>query len=94
MKDETFGAYKAFTAWAKSQHGTQIKQLCSDHSGKFTGHDFTNLLFESRGLCNISQRTTCHSITAPATVQPALVPTTPQPQAHLLAASMATQTQL
>ena len=47
MKDETFGAYKAFTAWAKSQHGTQIKQLCSDRGGKFTGHDFTNLLLRA-----------------------------------------------
>jgi len=45
-KDETFGTYKAFTAWAKTQHGTHIKRLRSDHGGEFTGCNFTSFLRE------------------------------------------------
>jgi Pol polyprotein, beta-barrel domain/GAG-pre-integrase domain len=30
MKDKAFGAYNDFVAWAKTQHGVQIKWLCSD----------------------------------------------------------------
>jgi len=43
-KDETFGAYKAFAAWAKTQHSTHIKRLRLDCGGEFTGCDFTNFL--------------------------------------------------
>ncbi len=45
-KDETFSAYKAFTAWAKTQHGAHIKRLRSDRGGEFTGRDFTSFLRE------------------------------------------------
>ena len=45
-KDETFGAYKAFAAWAKTQHGAHIKRLRSDRGGEFTGRDFTSFLRE------------------------------------------------
>src|SRR6266702_2233088 len=45
-KDETFGAYKAFMAWAKTQHGAHIKRLRSDRGGEFTGRDFTSFLQE------------------------------------------------
>jgi hypothetical protein len=30
MKDETFNAYKAFAAWAETQHSVKIKRLCMD----------------------------------------------------------------
>ena len=43
-KDETFGAYKTFAAWAKTQHGVQIKRLRSDRSGEYTGCKFSAYL--------------------------------------------------
>ena len=43
-KDEALDAYKAFVAWAKTQHNTQIKRLRSDRGGEFTGNDFTKFL--------------------------------------------------
>ena len=45
-KDETFGAYKAYTAWAKTQHGAQIKRLRSDRGGEYTSNEFTKFLQE------------------------------------------------
>ena len=45
-KDETLRAYKAYAAWAKTQHGTQIKRLRSDHGGEYTGHKFKDFLQE------------------------------------------------
>ena len=44
MKDEAFQAYKSFAAWAQTQHGMCIKQLCSDRSGEFTSNQFTAYL--------------------------------------------------
>jgi hypothetical protein len=35
-KDEAFAAYKAFVAWASTQHGANIKCFRSDHGGEFT----------------------------------------------------------
>ena len=43
-KDQTLDAYKSFVTWAKTQHGTTIKCLCSDHGGEFTGNEFTKYL--------------------------------------------------
>ena len=43
-KDKTFGAYKMFVAWAKTQHGVRIKRLQSDHGGEYTGHKFSAYL--------------------------------------------------
>ncbi len=43
-KDQTLQAYKAFAAWAKTQHGTCIKQLHSNCSGEYTGSAFTKFL--------------------------------------------------
>jgi hypothetical protein len=43
-KDETFEAYKAFAAWAKTQHGVRIKQLRSDCGGEYTGCKFSAFL--------------------------------------------------
>ena len=45
-KDKALGAYKAFAAWAKTQHGAQIKCLHSDRGGEFTGSEFTSFLKE------------------------------------------------
>ncbi len=45
-KDEAFDAYKAFAAWAQTQHGICIKQLWSDHGGEYTGDAFTCFLKE------------------------------------------------
>jgi len=43
-KDEAFWAYKSFSAWAKTQHGAQIKRLRSDRGGEFTSDQFTAYL--------------------------------------------------
>jgi transposase InsO family protein len=43
-KDETFGAYKTFAAWAKTQHGMRVKRLRSDHGGEYTGRKFSAFL--------------------------------------------------
>jgi hypothetical protein len=45
-KDETFVAYKAFAAWAKMQHGVNIRHLRSDCGGKFTSNKFDTFLKE------------------------------------------------
>ena len=45
-KDETFEAYKVFAAWAKTQHGVQIKRLRSDRGGEYTGRKFSAFLRE------------------------------------------------
>jgi hypothetical protein len=45
-KDQTFAAYKVYVAWAKTQHSAHIKQLHSDHGGKFLSSKFTNFLQE------------------------------------------------
>jgi hypothetical protein len=43
-KDETFGAYKTFAAWAKTQHGVRVKRLRSDRGGEYTGRKFSAFL--------------------------------------------------
>jgi len=45
-KDQTLQAYKAFVAWAHTQHHVSIKRLRSDRGGEFLSHDFTNFLYE------------------------------------------------
>ena len=45
-KDETLEAYKAYAAWARTQHGAHIKRLRSDRGGEYTGGDFTKFLQE------------------------------------------------
>ena len=46
MKDEALGAYKVFSTWAKTQHGTQIKHFRSDQGSEYTGNRFTDFLWE------------------------------------------------
>jgi hypothetical protein len=36
MKDKMLAAYKAYAAWLSTQYGVKIKQLHSDHGGKYT----------------------------------------------------------
>jgi GAG-pre-integrase domain/Pol polyprotein, beta-barrel domain len=55
IKDEAFGAYRDFAAWVKTQHGVQIKRLCSDQGGEYMSSVFTEF------LCN--QGTECHLTT-------------------------------
>ena len=43
-KDQALEAYKAFAAWAQTQHGAKIKLLRSDRGGEYTGQDFTKFL--------------------------------------------------
>jgi hypothetical protein len=43
-KDEAFDAYKAYAAWAQTQHSAKIKRLRSDRGGEYTGNDFTAFL--------------------------------------------------
>jgi transposase InsO family protein len=45
-KDEALEAYRAFAAWAKTQHGATIKCLCSDRGGEYTGKEFSKFLQE------------------------------------------------
>src|SRR6266702_4272133 len=45
-KDQTLSAYRAFAAWACTQHGTKIKALRSDHGGEYTSCEFTQFLQE------------------------------------------------
>ena len=45
-KDQALDAYKAFVAWAQTQHGLQIRRLRSDHRGEFTSMKFTKFLKE------------------------------------------------
>ena len=45
-KDQALNAYKAFTAWAHTQHNVKIKVLCSDHGGEYTGNKFTKFLHQ------------------------------------------------
>ena len=43
-KDQALEAYKAFAAWAQTQHSAKIKLLRSDHGSEYTGQDFTKFL--------------------------------------------------
>ena len=43
-KDQALNAYKAFVAWARTQHNAKIKVLRSDRGGEYTGHAFTDFL--------------------------------------------------
>jgi hypothetical protein len=45
-KDEALRAYKAFAAWASTQHGVRIKRLRSDRGGEFMGSKFDEFLKE------------------------------------------------
>ena len=45
-KDEALEKYKAFAAWAQTQHGVRIKHLRSDHGGEYTSGTFTQFLRE------------------------------------------------
>src|SRR5882762_4506083 len=45
-KDQTIDSYRAFAAWAHTQHGATIKHLRSDRGGEYTGRAFTKLLQE------------------------------------------------
>jgi hypothetical protein len=43
-KDQALDTYKAFAAWASTQHGAQIKRLRSNRGSKYTGAEFTKYL--------------------------------------------------
>lgn len=43
-KSDMFESYKAYKAWAKMQHDTTIKQLCSDHGGEYLSNKFNQHL--------------------------------------------------
>jgi transposase InsO family protein len=43
-KDEALDAYKAYAAWAHTQHGVRIKRLHSDRGGEYTSKEFTKFL--------------------------------------------------
>ncbi len=45
-KDETFWAYKAFAAWAFTQHGKYIQRLRLDRGGEYLSEEFSNFLRE------------------------------------------------
>jgi transposase InsO family protein len=45
-KDKALEAYRAFAAWAKTQHSATIKHLHSDRGGEYTGKEFSKFLQE------------------------------------------------
>ncbi len=58
MKDQALDAYKAFVAWAHTQHRARIKHLWSDCGGKYTGAEFTKFLKEQ----GMEHRLTTHDM--------------------------------
>ena len=44
IKDEAFESYQAYKAWMKTQHGHQIKALCSDQGGEYLASEFSDYL--------------------------------------------------
>jgi transposase InsO family protein len=56
MKVETLAVYKAYAAWLSTQHRAKIKQLHSDHRGKYTGEVFSRFLAEQ----GMEQKLTMH----------------------------------
>ncbi len=50
-KDEALNAYKAYAAWAHTQHSVRIKCLHSDCRGEYTGGEFTKFLKEQGTEC-------------------------------------------
>ena len=56
VKLDTFDAYKAYEAWAKTQHSTRIKCLRSDHGGEYLSNEFTTHL----KLKGTEQKVTTH----------------------------------
>ena len=58
MKDEALVAYKAFSAWEKTQHSTQIKCFRSDRGGEYTSHHFTDFLREQGTECRLTTHDT------------------------------------
>jgi len=40
LKSEGYQAYLSFEAWLRTQHGTQINQLCSDHGREYLSNEF------------------------------------------------------
>ncbi len=57
-KDEAFDAYKAFAAWAQTQHGVHIKRLWSDRGGEYTGDAFSCFLKEQGTECQLTTHDT------------------------------------
>jgi transposase InsO family protein len=45
-KDEPEGVYRAFTAWARTQHGATIRRLRSDRGGEYTRNTLMTFLQE------------------------------------------------
>jgi len=57
-KDEALDTYKAYVAWAHTQHGVWIKHLHSDCGGEYTRGEFTKFLKEQ----GTERRLTTHNI--------------------------------
>ena len=57
-KDEALNAYKAYAAWAHTQHGVWIKRLRSDRGGEYTGGKFTKFLKEQGTECRLTTHDT------------------------------------
>jgi hypothetical protein len=45
-KSDALVAYKAYAAWAQTQHGATIKRLHSNRGGEYMGNQFTKFLQE------------------------------------------------
>jgi hypothetical protein len=57
-KDQTLQAYKSFSVWADTQHGTRIKWLRSDCGSEYTGSTFTQFLQEQGTECRLTTHNT------------------------------------
>ena len=58
LKDQMLQAYKSFSVWADTQHGTHIKWLQSDHGGEYTNGMFTQFLQEQGTECHLTMHNT------------------------------------
>ena len=57
-KDKTFNSYKHFKAWAATQYGVKIKQLCSDRGGEYLDQDFMAHLQAQGTKCRLTTHDT------------------------------------
>jgi len=49
LKIEGYQVYFSFEAWLRTQHGTRVKQLHSDHGGEYLSNEF-NAHLAARGV--------------------------------------------
>ena len=59
-ESEAFKVYLSFEAWMKTQYGTRIKQLHSDHGGEYLSSEFSTHLATHRIEWRLTTHDTLH----------------------------------